>query len=336
MQANANETPQNVCLQYSAAGDRPKPVTSRNAIDQAQICLRSSEVRAEEMALTGVTSLRTLGDAQTLRSALLKRPAHVVIIGGGLIGSEIASITAKWNLDTTIVDTTPVPLLRTLGPAMADTVVSLHRRNGVHLRYGTAVNAVEGHNGSVRAVRLADDEVLPAQLVIVCLGVTPNTSWLENSGLPLADGLVCDAKLFAQGHPNVVAAGDVARWPAALCGPDPIRVEHWRSTLDQASQAAKNLLAGRDDARPYTDLPVFGTHIHGLHFRSNGFPPHASHSEVVAGDPHSDRYAVSFYRDDVLVGVIALEALELLDDWRASIGKTRSSVCSSPLASSHT
>jgi NADPH-dependent 2,4-dienoyl-CoA reductase/sulfur reductase-like enzyme len=284
-----------------------------------------------EMALNGVTTIRTLADAQALRAALLNRPSHVVIIGGGLIGSEIASITARWGFDTTIVDVTPAPLTRTLGPAMADTVMSLHRRNGVRLRYGSAVQAVEGHNGSVRAVRLADGQALPAEIVIVCLGVTPCTSWLEGSGLALQDGLLCDSRLFACMRPNIVAAGDVARWPAPLCGSDPIRIEHWRSTLDQASHAATSLLAGPERARQYAELPIFGTHIHGLHFRSNGFPPYATHSEAVYGDPAGDRYVSAFYRDGVLIGVIALEALEQLDDLRAQIGKSRGHLDSASL-----
>ncbi|MCU1656298.1 MAG: FAD-dependent oxidoreductase, partial [Pseudonocardiales bacterium] len=259
---------------------------------------RPRQLAASAMALTGVMSLRTLADAQALRAALLQRPASVVIIGGGLIGSEIASITAQWNLRTTIVDAATTPLVKTLGPLMAESVVSLHERHGVQVKYGVDVEDVEGHNGSVRAVRLVGGEVLPAELVVICLGVTPNTDWLENSGLRVADGMLCDAALFARDHPNVVAAGDVARWPVTLCGPEPVRVEHWRSTLDQATRAAKNLLAGRQDGQAYAELPVFGTHIHGLHFRSNGFPPSATDSEVVWGDPGSDRYVVAFYRDD--------------------------------------
>jgi 3-phenylpropionate/trans-cinnamate dioxygenase ferredoxin reductase subunit len=213
------------------------------------------------------------------------------------------------------VDVSSTPLSRTLGPELAGTVISLHRRAGVGLRYGIGVEALEGHNGSVRAVRLADGEVLPAELVVVCLGVTPNDSWLRSSGLTLADGLLCDASLFAEGQGNVVAAGDVARWPAALCGSEPIRVEHWRSSLDQASRAAKNLLLGPEAAQPYLDIPVFGTHIHGLHFRSIGYPPHATGSEVVWGDPGGDQYLVVFHRGDTIVGAISLAAEELLASW---------------------
>ena len=295
---------------------------------------KARRLSAPDMSLSGVMALRTLGDAKALRAALLERPAHVVIIGGGLIGSEVASITVRWGLHTTIVDASPRPLLRTLGPTMADSVISLHRGHGVHLRYGTGVEAVEGHNGSVRTVQLTDGEVLPAEVVIVCLGVTPHTSWLDSSGLPLDDGLLCDPTLFVRGRPNIVAAGDVARWPMAICGPDPIRIEHWQSTLDQATRAAKNLLVGRENSKPYANLPIFGTHIHGLHFRSNGFPQYATHSEVVWGDPYSDRYVVAFYRTDVLIGVIALEALDLLAEWRTLIGDSTSPAHTVTLASS--
>jgi 3-phenylpropionate/trans-cinnamate dioxygenase ferredoxin reductase subunit len=281
---------------------------------------RARTLEAEYMALTGVLSLRTLSDSQALRAALLNRPSHVVVIGGGLIGSEVATVTRNMGLPTTIVDSALLPLSRTLGPVMASTVIRLHERNGVELRYGATVQGVEGHNGSVRAVRLTDGERLPAELVVVCLGVTPNTEWMDGSGLPLSDGLLCDDTLFALDSPDVVAAGDVARWPLSLCGEDPIRVEHWRSSLDQAAVAASNLVLGRAHARPFVDLPVFGTHIHGLHFRSIGFPQYSTDSATVLGSVDNDEYLVGFYRDDVLIGVIALDVLDSLPAWSARIG----------------
>src|SRR5262249_589475 len=118
---------------------------------------------------------------------------------------------------------------------------------------------------------------------------------------------------------DVVVAGDVARWPVSMCGPDPIRVEHWRSTLDQASHAARNLLWGREEATAYRDLPVFGTHIHGMHFRSNAYPPSATHTVLDAGDA---RALVDFYRNDVLICAIALEAKDRLDEYRHRIGQS--------------
>jgi 3-phenylpropionate/trans-cinnamate dioxygenase ferredoxin reductase subunit len=281
---------------------------------------RARTLEPEHMALTGVLSLRTLSDGQALRAALVNRPSHVVVVGGGLIGSEVATVTRDMGLPTTIVDSTSLPLSRTLGRTMASTVIKLHEQNDVELRYGAKVQAVEGHNGSVRAVHLTTGERLPADLVVVCLGVTPNTDWMEGSGLSLSDGLLCDETLFSLDTPDVVAAGDVARWPSALCGEDPIRVEHWRSTLDQAAVAAGNLLLGRSHARPFVDLPVFGTHIHGRHFRSMGFPQYSTDSATVEGSIDSDKYLVGFYRDDVLIGVIALDALDSLPAWSSRIG----------------
>jgi NADPH-dependent 2,4-dienoyl-CoA reductase/sulfur reductase-like enzyme len=281
---------------------------------------RARTLEAEYMALTGVLSLRTLNDSQALRAALLNRPSHVVVIGGGLIGSEVATVTRNMGLATTIVDAAPLPLTRTLGPVMASTVIRLHERNGVELRYGATVQGVEGHNGSVRAVRLAGGEQLPADLVVVCLGVTPNTEWMDGSGLQLSDGLLCDETLLALDSPDVVAAGDVARWRSSLCGEDPIRVEHWRSSLDQAAVAASNLVLGRARARPFVDLPVFGTHIHGRHFRSIGFPSSSTDSAIVLGSVDNDEYLVGFYRADVLIGVIALDLLDALPAWNARIG----------------
>ena len=268
-----------------------------------------------DLGLSGVFTLRSLSEAQELRKWLRSGPRNVVVIGGGLIGSEVATVTASMGYPTTIVDAARLPLAATLGVTMASTVVDLHELHGVRLRYGTGVRALHGDGDGVTAVELADDTVVPADVVVVALGVTPNTGWIEGSGLALGDGLLCDQKLFASGTTNVVAAGDVARWPCQAYSDTSVRLEHWRSSLDQAACAARNLLAGPNDGEIYAAMPVFGTHIHGAHFRSIGIPQLATSSEVAWGEASDPRYGVAFYRDADVVGVIALEHLEPLAEW---------------------
>ena len=279
---------------------------------------------ASDKALRGVFALRTLADALALRAALREAPARVVVVGGGLIGSEVATVTRSMDLATTIVDSNQLPLSRTLGSAMATSVARLHAQRGVRVLPGRRVAGLIGRAGSVKAVRLTDGESIPADVVVVALGVVANTHWLEGSGLTLADGLVCEQTLYASGTTNVVAAGDVARWPQPLCGNEWIRIEHWSNALDQASMAAKNLLRGAGEAATFSDIPTFGSHIHGAAIRSIGFPPHATGSRILWGSVDDEEYVVGFHRaDDVLIGVIALNAVDRLPHWRGQMGSSK-------------
>ena len=119
------------------------------------------------------------------------------------------------------------PLIRGLGAEMGQAVGDVHRRHGVDVRCNVRVDGFDGAT-RVTGVRLADGEVVPADVVIVGIGVAPATGWLESSGLTLGDGIVCDEFLCA-GPSNVFAAGDVARWPNALFAhvDTDMRVEHW-------------------------------------------------------------------------------------------------------------
>jgi NADPH-dependent 2,4-dienoyl-CoA reductase/sulfur reductase-like enzyme len=269
-----------------------------------------------DVSLRGVFPLRSLTDAQELRAWLRNSPQNVVVIGGGLIGSEVASVTAAMGLRTTIVDATRLPLARTLGMTMASTVMDLHEQHTVRLRYGIGIRRLHGDDeAGVTGVELADGTMLPADVVVMALGVTPNTGWLADSDLSIADGVVCDRSLIAHGTTNIVAAGDVARWMCHPYGDSSLRLEHWRSALDQAACAAHSLLVGPANAAPYDTMPIFGTHIHGFHFRSLGVPGLATSSEVVWGTYGDQRYGVAFYRGPDLVGVIALEELDPLIEW---------------------
>ena len=103
-------------------------------------------------------------------------------------------------------------------------------------------------------MHLSDGTSVDASVVVVGIGVTPNTAWLDGSGLTIDDGVVCDATTTAA--PGIVAAGDVARWPNPVFDDELMRIEHWDHAFDQAEHAAKALLAG-PDATPYASVPWF-------------------------------------------------------------------------------
>jgi NADPH-dependent 2,4-dienoyl-CoA reductase/sulfur reductase-like enzyme len=131
--------------------------------------------------LDGVLEVRTLADSVSLRDRIADGTAHVVIIGAGFIGLEVAATARDKGCTVTVLEGAPAPLIRGLGGEMGLAVASVHARNGVPVRCGVQVIAIEGDGTRVTGVRLADGELVPADAVVVGVGVVPATDWLENS-----------------------------------------------------------------------------------------------------------------------------------------------------------
>lgn len=261
---------------------------------------------SDQMSFPGVHVLRTIDDALALRRSLQEGPQRVVVIGGGFIGGEVASTLRTLDLNVTLIDAGPLPMVSTIGQAPARWLAGHHRKNGVDLISGVRVKGLAGGNDRVRSVLLEDGRRLQADLVVAGLGVIPNTDWLAGSGLDLNDGVVTDAKLFAQGAPDVVAAGDVARWPHSLFDGELVRIEHWANANEQGAVAARNLLCGRTEAEPYAEVHALGTRVHGVRIQWAGLPHLADDSQIVAGSLAEDKFAVAFTRSGVLVGGVAI------------------------------
>ncbi|MCG0289132.1 NAD(P)/FAD-dependent oxidoreductase [Streptomyces sp. PSAA01] len=231
--------------------------------------------------LDGVHTLRTLDDATRLRAALRAGAARVVVIGAGFIGAEVASSCAALGLDVTVVEAAPLPLVPQLGEEMARVCAGLHARGGATLLCGTGVAGLRG-SGRVTGVELTDGRVLPADVVVVGVGVRPVTGWLEGSGLALDDGVRCDEGCVTA-LPNVVAVGDVAR----LAQPGTartVRAEHWTSGMLQGAVAARNLLAG-STVEPFEALPYFWSDQYGARIQYAGRRAPGDTVRIVEGDP---------------------------------------------------
>jgi NADPH-dependent 2,4-dienoyl-CoA reductase/sulfur reductase-like enzyme len=188
--------------------------------------------------LDGVYTLRTVEDAQDIRRKL-DSAANVVVIGAGFIGAEVAAAAHARGLAVVMVELQETPMAHLLGPEIGALLSGLHTQHGVDLQTGVGVAALQGQ-GSVNAVELTDGRVLPADLVVVGIGVLPETNWLETSGLPLRDGVVCDAQLRVEGHTNIYAAGDIARFLHPLYEAD-LRIEHWTNAQEHASIVAAGI-----------------------------------------------------------------------------------------------
>jgi 3-phenylpropionate/trans-cinnamate dioxygenase ferredoxin reductase subunit len=200
----------------------------------------------------GVFTLRTLDDALALRELLDGHP-KVVVIGAGFIGAEIAATCRTRGLDVTVLEALPQPMVRGIGPELGSVLAAIHREHGVDLRTDVVVDAIVGDSdgdGGVRGVRLGDGSVVAADVVVVGIGVVPETAWLEGSGLTLDNGIVCDETCLAA--PGVVAAGDVARWPNPLFDGALMRLEHWTNATEQGVHAARRLLGHTE---PFAPVP---------------------------------------------------------------------------------
>ena len=213
--------------------------------------------------LHGVVELRTLSDAVALRDLTTDGTARVTVIGAGFIGLEVAATVRTRGCEVTVLEGAPAPLMRGLGAEMGAAVASVHARNGVEIRCGVQVAGIEGSGGRVTGVRLGDGSLVASDVVLVGVGVAPNTDWLAGSGLTIRDGIVCDANLCV-GVAGIYAAGDCARWPNAVFAgfdDEEMRVEHWTNAAEQGAAAAKNLLAaaGHENLaeEPFVSVPFF-------------------------------------------------------------------------------
>jgi 3-phenylpropionate/trans-cinnamate dioxygenase ferredoxin reductase subunit len=261
--------------------------------------------------LGGVHVLRSLDDALALRADLDAAPSRVVVVGAGFIGAEVAATARQRGLAVTLVEPLPVPLGRVLGGEVAETVAAVHRDQGVDLRLGVGVEAVEGGD-RVERVRLADGTTIGCDVVVVGIGVTPNTGWLEASGLPLADGVRADATCRV--GPGIVAAGDVARWSHPTDGED-LRVEHWDHAIAQGGHAAEALLAG-DGARPFAPVPWFWSDQYDRKIMLAGRPAGAEEVRVVDGSLDERRFVALYRKGDRVVAALGMNRPAPLARWR--------------------
>ncbi len=255
----------------------------------------------------GLFTLRTLDDALALRAAVTAaEAARVIVIGAGFIGAEVASTCATLGCRVTVLEALAIPLQPILGPEIGAHCGSLHGAHGVDLRTGVAVGAVRrAAQGGGLEVELDGGEVLAADVVVVGIGVVPETGWLEDSGLTLENGVACDDRLFAAD--GVVAAGDVARWAWRHDGSEEmIRIEHWNLAAEAGVAAARNLLAGRSDATSFTPVPYFWSDQYGVRFQVIGSPRGSDEVKLVDGSFEEGKFVALFGRDDRLSAVMAI------------------------------
>ena len=263
--------------------------------------------------LGGVHVLRSLDDCLALRGDLEAVPQRVVVVGAGFIGAEVAATARGRGLEVTVVEALPNPLSRVLGDEMGRVCAEVHRDHGVDLRTGVGVDRIEGDR-RVERVTLTDGSIIDADVVVVGIGVVPNTEWLDGSGLQVGDGVLCDASCLAA--ERVTAAGDVARWPNQLFG-ETMRVEHWDNAAAQGAHAARRLL--NPETGPFRPVPWFWSDQYDRKIQLAGRVRPDDEVRVVNGSVEERRFAAIYGRAGRIVGVLGFNRPRHVMRYRALI-----------------
>ncbi len=212
------------------------------------------------------------------------------MIGAGWIGLETAAAARAAGVEVTVLESAELPLLRVLGREVAEVFAALHREHGVELRFGAQVAELTGTAGAVDGVRLADGTVVPAEAVVVGIGIAPNTALAEAAGLTVENGVKTDQSLRTS-VADVFAAGDVANAYHPLLRRH-LRVEHWANALNQPVTAARAML-GQD--AEYDRIPYFFTDQYDLGMEYTGYVEPGGYDQVVFRGDVAAREFIAFW-----------------------------------------
>jgi 3-phenylpropionate/trans-cinnamate dioxygenase ferredoxin reductase component len=265
----------------------------------------------------GIIELRTMEHSLELRERLGQRP-HLLLVGCGFIGVEVASTARKLGADVTIVSLDPP--LALAGGLVSGVCSRMLGDHDVTMHIGRRVAEVLGDDGFAGVV-LDDATRIEADLALVAVGAAPVTGWLEGSGLDLANGVLCDSSCAAVGADGVVAAGDVLRWPNPLFGGEPMRIEHWTHAVESGGAAALTLLNGSGPETAYAPVPSFWSDHFDTRLQTVGMPGIADEAAVVDGSLEERRFAAECRREGRLVGAIAYGMPKALLKYRIALSR---------------
>jgi 3-phenylpropionate/trans-cinnamate dioxygenase ferredoxin reductase component len=255
--------------------------------------------------LDGMVTLRTWDDALALRKRLVEG-GHIVIVGAGWIGCEVAAAARHHGASVTVIEPLSQPLVRVVGEQVGAAFADLHREHGVDLRLGVGVAGTIG-GGGVESVQLTDGSSVQAETVVVGVGAKPNVELAEAAGLELADQGVAVNAALQSSDPDIYAVGDIAAHDHPRYD-GRVRVEHWAAAKDQGAHVAGNLL-GADD--PYELRPFFFSDQYDLGCEYRGLADPARDELVVRGDLGSREFTAFWLRAG---GVVAAMNVNQWDD----------------------
>jgi len=254
--------------------------------------------------------LRTLDDALALRARLVAG-TRLAVIGAGFIGCEVAASARKRGLAVTMIETFEAPMQRAIGLTAGQAMQALHRSEGIDFRLRAKIAGfIDRGDGHLDGIRLESGEVIACDLAVEAVGSTANTQWLAGNGLDLSDGVLCDNAMRVEGRADVVAAGDIARFPNLFADEVPRRIEHWTIPGFTAKRAAESLVKEMVQGS-FAPVPAFWSDQHGLRLQSYGSPSLGDASELLEGslcpgDMRRQGAALGYRRAGRMIGVVLI------------------------------
>jgi NADPH-dependent 2,4-dienoyl-CoA reductase/sulfur reductase-like enzyme len=246
--------------------------------------------------LAGVGTFRTVDDSLRLRAGLAEGGRNVVMIGSGWIGMELAAAASAYGNSVTLLGLEDVPLAAAIGPELGGFFRSLHEANGVRFRLPASAAGITGGSGRATGVVTDAGEVLPADLVIIAVGVVPEVSLAEAAGIAVRNGILTDPSLRTSA-PGVFAAGDVANARHPFTG-EHHRSEHWSNALNGGKVAGRAML-GQDAA--LDAVPYFYTDQFDVSMEYSGFPTLATGRPTIRGSLEEKEFLAFWQRDGRVV-----------------------------------
>lgn len=251
-------------------------------------------------------TIRNRSDADKIK-ILLPSVRHAVVIGGGYIGLEVAAVLRGMDVGVVLVEAQSRVLARVAGEPLSAFYQREHQLRGVDLRLSASVECIEEDNGRLSGVHLSDGSVLPADLVIVGIGIEPVVEPLTAAGATMGNGVRVDEHCRTT-IPDIYAIGDCAEHRNRYAGGRWIRLESVQNATDQAATAAKDICGS---PKPYDAVPWFWSNQYNLRLQTvglaNGFD-----DQVVRGDPSSQSFSVIYLREE---RVIALDCVNMTKDF---------------------
>lgn len=257
--------------------------------------------------LAGVHAVRTREDVDRLMGELDAGAKKVVVIGGGYIGLEAAAVLTKLGCSVTLLEALPRILARVAGPEISAFYEADHRAHGVDLRTSVAVDSLEGASGKVTGVKLADGEVIPAEIVIVGIGIIPSVAPLLAAGAEGGNGVNVDDHCRTT-LPDIFAIGDCAAFACAFAEGAVMRVESVQNANDMGTCVAKAICG---DPQPYHAFPWFWSNQYDLKLQTAGLSVGYDQT-VLRGDPATRAFSVLYLKSGRL---IALDCVNVIKDY---------------------
>ena len=249
--------------------------------------------------LDGIHYLRTISDVDGIRGEMTAG-SRMVVVGGGYVGLEVAAVARQSGLEVTVLEMEDRILQRVTTPEMSAFYTQLHEGHGVTIRTSTTVSGFAGDK-RVSEV-LTDQGNLPADIVIVGIGIVPNVELAEAAGLPCDNGIVVDEHCRTE-DPSIFAAGDCTNHPNPLLQRR-LRLESVPNAMEQARVAAANINGGD---KTYAAIPWFWSDQYDLKLQMVGFSSDGD-TQVVRGNPDDNQFARFYLKDNVVVAVDAVNS----------------------------